>query len=372
VSLAHHLWEDPFDRSVRMGVAPPNSPLPALHRLADFGVGCNEYRMALRHGGTHVMGTGEAVGGGSILRLRWGHPEPLIEWSAKQPAIPITLVGYASGLRPEFAKSAGRFPLGAFSVRSEFGGDYVFIVDLLGFDNGRAYVAVSVCGFRAAAHPAGRPDRVDMALTESVGELIRDAWTNRESKGHPSWIPETDRVIERFAEGSSIFTRTILALCGEIHDVDPIDLRGMLGVSWAPSFADSSAFGPLASNREQDFAWAYDLGMGEESIFNRPRGLDAYDDGSPPPSADEMGAYSSSEPIAQPARSIPPSHADTRLPIEMGSGSWWVEQTRCKSCGQRVILRLPEGPLSGDPPKPKGLFRCPTCRASDSVTLLNV
>jgi hypothetical protein len=371
VSGAHHLWEDPFDGSVRMGDAPPHSPQPALHRLADFGVGNNEYRMVLRNSGlAYNLGRGAAVGGGSILRLRWGNPEPLIEWSAKQPAIPITLVGYASGLGPEFAKNAGRFPLGGFSVRSEFGGDYVFIVDLIGFDNGRAYVAVSVCGFRASAYPTGRPDVVDMALTETVGELMRDAWTNREGKGHPSWIPETDRVIERFSEGSSIFTRTILALCGEVHDVDPVDLRGMLGVAWAPSFVDSSGFDALGANREQDFAWAYDLGMGEESIFNRPRGLDAYDDGSPPPSADGMAAYSSSEPTPEPT--IVPAHADTRLPIEMGSGSWWVEQTRCKACGQRVILRLPEGPLSGDPPKPKGLFRCPACRASDSVTLLNV
>lgn len=60
-------------------------------------------------------------------------------------------------------------------------------------------------------------------------------------------------------------------------------------------------------------------------------------------------------------RVVPPIHNDKRLPIKLDlGGNYWVEQSRCKNCGQRVIVHLPERKCSADGP-PHGSWKCPDC-----------
>lgn len=281
--------------------------------------------------------------------------EQVLPWAESLPAYPIDVVlfdrhWFEQGLSNR--ESEGAIPLGSFNIAHaddsmavQFDAFFMNLID------GRAKVAVCM-GQMLPPMSCEEPDGMDTLWEDDAIQRVCKSVLHKDL---------------RLAEGSGLLWRTALALLwGQSPDL--VDVQSALGVSiaddWFSIWEDR-----LESERNKDSAeriesdlWVMDMGRRPDNPDFVWRYLSDPPTTSAEPSAGEMGVYSLSEDI--------PPHKDTRLPITVGRGSWWIEQTRCTKCGQRVILRLPQGPLSGDPPKPQGRFRCPACKAEEAVTLM--
>ena len=282
--------------------------------------------------------------------------EQVLPWAKDLPAYPIDVVLF----NREYLKDGdlgnrdaeGAIPLGSFNiVHADDTMATQFDAFFLNLSEGRAKVAVCM-GQMLPPMSCEEPDGMDMLWEDDAMLRVCKSVQNKHL---------------RLAEGSGLLWRTALALLwGQSPDL--MDVQSALGVSIARDWFDvwedrleSERNKDSAESRESDL-WVMDMGLKPTNPDFVWRYLSDPPTTSAEPSAGEMGVYSLSEDI--------PPHKDTRLPITVGRGSWWIEQTRCTKCGQRVILRLPQGPLSGDPPKPQGRFRCPVCKAEEAVTLM--
>ena len=265
-----------------------------------------------------------------------------VKWAAAQPSIPIRICLFDT--KPmEY--------LGSFASCRVDGGSQAFDVHFLRMNGRFAEVAVTMS------------DRLASKTNDRSGDI---EWLTQVLRRQGTTAHTLGMETPTYREGSSLLWRTAFAMLLDCPEIDISEVRNVMGVTisegwWAAWESETERARSAEGNTTS--MWVMDRGGVEtapKSLLN-PDPLESDAD----PSAGEMGAYSLSE-------SIPPTHADTRLPVSVGKGSWWVEQTRCTKCGQRVILRLPQGSLSGDPPKPQGRFRCPTCKAKDSVTLMEM
>ena len=281
--------------------------------------------------------------------------EQVLPWAKSLPAYPIDVVlfnrhWFEQGL--DNRESEGAIPLGSFNiVHADDSMAVQFDAFFMNLIDGRAKVAVCL-GQMLPPMSCEQPDGMDMLWEEdAMLRMCKSVQTKH----------------LRLAEGSGLLWRTALALLwGQSPDV--VDVQSALGVSIADDWfavwedrLESERNKDSAFDRENDL-WVMDMGLKPTNPAFKWRYLSDPPTTSAEPSAGEMGVYSLYEDI--------PTHKDTRLPVTVGRGSWWIEQTRCTKCGQRVILRLPQGPLSGDPPKPQGRFRCPVCKAEEAVTLM--
>lgn len=63
-------------------------------------------------------------------------------------------------------------------------------------------------------------------------------------------------------------------------------------------------------------------------------------------------------------KSIEPAYKDTRplLTLDLG-GDFWIEETRCKNCGRKVLVRLPLSQCATG--RPNSPYRCPDCKKKE-------
>jgi hypothetical protein len=263
-----------------------------------------------------------------------------VKWAVEQPSIPIRIC--------LFDREPMHY-LGSFASCRVDGGSQAFDVHFLRMNGRFADVAVTMS------------DRLPSKTSDRSGDI---EWVSRILHRRGAAGSKDMEKTPTYREGSSLLWRVAFAMLLDCPEIDISEVRNVMGVTisegWLLAWESETERARSAEGNTTSL-WVMDRG----GVETAPKSLFNPDPSEADPSAGEMGAYSLSE-------SIPPTHADTRLPVSVGKDSWWVEQTRCTKCGQRVILRLPQGPLSGDPPKPQGRFRCPTCKAKDSVTLMEM